>query len=130
MALSIKEQHNIRTEKIRPEGMTLVDMITIFGYTDSQFFIDNAKETDPNTLADSYKQKMIAVANRMKQKDTPTIISLLDGLLNIWKNFQSYTTMKTWNDNDWESQVEGSYRSAAEVAAGVSAAEKTAYTAL
>ena len=130
MALSIKEQHNIRTEKIRPEGVTLVDMITIFGYTDSQFFIDNAKETDPNTLADSYKQKMIAVANRMKQKDTPTIISLLDGLLNIWKNFQNYATMKTWNDNDWESQVEGSYRSAAEVVAAVTAAEKTAYTAL
>ena len=130
MALSIKEQHNIRTEKIRPEGMTLVDMITIFGYTDSQFFIDNAKETDSGTLADSYKTKMLNVAQRIKNKDTTTLQNTIDALVNIWKNFLDYTVIKTWDDTLWENNVGDHLRNALEIVAGITAAEKVAYNGL
>lgn len=130
MALTIKQQNNIRTGVIRPEDLTLLDMITIFGFTDSQFFIDNIKETDPNTLAEIYKNKMLNVAQKVKQKDGSTLLNLIDALVNVWKNFQDYTVMKTWEDSQWENNVGDHFRSAMEVAAGVTAAEKSAYNAL
>ena len=130
MALTIKQQNNIRTGVIRPEDLTLLDMITIFGFTDSQFFIDNVKETDPNTLAETYKNKMLNVAQKVKQKDGSTLLNLIDALVNVWKNFQDYTIMKTWVDSTWENSVGDHFRSAMEVAAGITAAEKNAYNAL
>ena len=130
MALTIKQQNNIRTGVIRPEDLTLLDMITIFGFTDSQFFIDNIKETDPNTLAETYKNKMLNVAQKVKQKDGSTLLNLIDALVNVWKNFQDYTVMKTWEYSQWENNVGDHFRSAMEVVAGITTAEKTAYNAI
>lgn len=130
MALTIKQQHNIRTGIIRPESLTLFDMVTIFGFTDAQFFIDNAKETDSGTLADSYKTKMLNVAQRIKNKDTTTLQNTIDALVNIWKNFLDYTVIKTWDDTLWENNVGDHLRSALEVVAGVTTAEKVAYNGL
>ena len=130
MALTIKQQHNIRTGIIRPESLTLFDMVTIFGFTDAQFFIDNAKETDSGTLADSYKIKMLNVAQRIKNKDTTTLQNTIDALVNIWKNFLDYTVIKTWDDTLWENNVGDHFRVALEVVAGITAAEKTAYNGL
>lgn len=130
MALTIKQQNNIRTGIIRPEDLTLLDMITIFGFTDSQFFIDNVKETDNGSLAEIYKNKMLNVAQKVKQKEGSTLLNLIDALVNVWKNFQDYTVMKTWEDSQWENNVGDHFRSAMEVAAGVTSAEKTAYNAL
>ena len=130
MALTIKQQHNIRTGIIRPESLTLFDMVTIFGFTDAQFFIDNAKETDSGTLADSYKTKMLNVAQRIKNKDTTTLQNTIDALVNIWKNFLDYTVIKTWDDTLWENNVGDHFRVALEVVAGITAAEKTAYNGL
>lgn len=130
MALTIKQQHNIRTGIIRPESLTLFDMVTIFGFTDAQFFIDNAKETDSGTLADSYKTKMLNIAQRIKNKDTTTLQNTIDALVNIWKNFLDYTVIKTWDDTLWENNVGDHFRVALEVVAGVTAAEKVAYNGL
>lgn len=130
MALTIKQQNNIRTGIIRPEDLTLIDMITIFGFTDSQFFIDNLKETDPNTLGESYKNKMLNIAQKVKQKDGSTLLNLIDALVNVWKNFQDYTVMKTWIDSQWENNVGDHFRTAMEVVAGVTIAEKQAYEGL
>ena len=130
MALTIKQQHNIRTGIIRPESLTLFDMVTIFGFTDAQFFIDNAKETDSGTLADSYKTKMLNVAQRIKNKDTTTLQNTIDALVNIWKNFLDYTVIKTWDDTLWENHVVDHFRNALEVVAGITAAEKAAYNGL
>ena len=130
MALTIKQQNNIRTGIIRREDFTLLDMVTIFGFTDSQFFIDNIKETDSGSLAETYKNKMLNVAQKVKQKDGSTLLNLIDALVNVWKNFQDYTVMKTWVDSQWENNVGDHFRSAMEVAAGVTSAEKSAYNAL
>lgn len=130
MALTIKQQHNIRTGIIRPESLTLFDMVTIFGFTDAQFFIDNAKETDSGTLADSYKTKMLNVAQRIKNKDTTTLQNTIDALVNIWKNFLDYTVIKTWDDTLWENNVGDHLRVALEIVAGITAAEKSAYNGL
>lgn len=130
MALTIKQQHNIRTGIIRPESLTLFDMVTIFGFTDAQFFIDNAKETDSGTLADSYKTKMLNVAQRIKNKDTTTLQNTIDALVNIWKNFLDYTVIKTWDDTFWENNVGDHLRNALEIVAGITAAEKVAYNGL
>lgn len=130
MALTIKQQNNIRTGIVRPEDLTLVDMVTIFGFTDSQFFIDNMKEADDGTLAASYKNKMLNIAQKLKQKDGSTILYLIDALVNIWKNFQEYSQIKNWEDSQWENNVSNHFRSAMEITAGVLPAEKQAYNGL
>lgn len=130
MALTIKEQHLVKTSKIQPEAMSLLDMVSIFGYTHAQYFIDNQKATDPGSLAESYKNKMLSFGNQIKQKNGTSLLSLVDALINVWKNFLFYTDMKAWNDNSWETNVSNSLPEAFEKAAGVLPAEKLDYDGL
>lgn len=130
MALQITEIYNILNGIVRPEKMTLLDMVTIMAKKHAQYFLDTEKETDPGTLAESYKNKMKAVTQRVKQKDGSTILNLVDSLVINIANFLDYASIKAWDDSGWQQMIENNIPVAFEKVADVTNAEKSAYDGL
>ena len=130
MALQITEIHNILSGIVRPERMTLIDMVTIMAKKHAQYFLDNLKETDSGSLAEAYKSKIEALAQRVKQKDGSALLNLTDSLVINISNFVSYPTVKAWDDTGWQTMIENEIPVAFEKTADVRAAEKAAYEGL
>lgn len=130
MALQITEIYNILNGIVRPEKMALLDMVTIMAKKHSQYFLDNEKETAAGTPEDSYRLKIDALAQRVKQKDGSVLLNLVDSLVIHISNFTNYSTVKLWDDTGWQTMLEAEIPTVFDKVADVKAAEKSAYDGL
>lgn len=132
MALTAQDKFYLNENIIRPESMPILDMVQMVGKKHADYFLNNLiKETDEGTLAQYYKDKVVALCNRVLDTDGSAIIKLKETLINIvWGNTKTIAEIKAWFSDDYELEIGNVIMELFEKVSRVTPAEKTAYNAL
>lgn len=115
---------------IKPDNASLRDLVMVQGVRHYNWFIANKKDTDPDTLARAYVDKMIALCSRFVNNDIEA------GKLATWNlcvlvgNTLNYSDIANYDTDGWELMVENNAVSAFELASRISNEEKVAYDGL
>lgn len=130
MALTLTEINLIYKGQPKPEYTSLRDLVLVAGTRHYNWFMENEKPTDPETLARGYADKMRGITRQLcllnldKAKDITYNLIVLSG------NTLNYVDVLSYETGDWEALVNNNIVTALEVVAGITDAEKTAYNGL
>lgn len=131
MALSIVEQSKVINGEVKPNEISLLELVVIVARRYSQYFYLNHKETDENTNARNYVTKTISVANRVISGENSVYYSLVNNIVNKIGNTYSYSQIEAFtNDTQWEDMVENNIANTFEVVGFITREEITHYNGL
>lgn len=131
MALSIVEQSKVINGEVKPNEISLLELVVIVARRYSQYFYLNHKETDDETSARNYVNKTSSVANRVISGDSSIYYSLLNNIINKIGNTYSYTQIEAFtNDSQWEDMIENNISNVFEVVGFITREETAHYNGL
>lgn len=130
MALTLTEIQKVIDGIVKPEDVSLKDLVQIASTRHIHFFHNEIKETDPDTLADSYKQKMTNLGKNIIIQNESIAKNILFNMIVTIGNTINYIDLENYTSNNWESLVTNNIVQGIEIVANITIAERTAYNAL
>lgn len=130
MALNSIEQLKIiaGVDGAKPTDTDLLSLLLQSGTITGRQFIVNVKTTEGIPLAESYKNKMLAIILKIFKNDQVT----LEALRRVWvailgDTSATYAQVQSASDSEWITFAQNNIDEAMEFVSGISIAEKTAY---
>lgn len=130
MALTLTEQIKLYNGVPKPDETSLAELVSIAGLKHYNWFSENKKETDDETLARAYSDKMSSFAVGFTSTDLSIAKTVTRVLCSVVANTYQYTAIESYNTQQWENLVNDNVVTALEISAGITLGEKTAYNAL
>lgn len=127
MALTLLEINRILNGQIRPDDVTLFDLVVIMSKRHSQYMLSQIKDTSSNDLAKSYETKVKSMAKRIINNDNSVFKVLHDNIIIQSANTLNYGDVKTFTNSDWENIVNNNMPEIFELIADVTLDERTAW---
>lgn len=127
MSLTLTEIHRINTGIVRPDDLTLMDLIVLQTRRHANYLRNNLKDIEDNPLAESYKKKMQVGINKVIQNDVSIAKNILPHFTNAIGNTQDYSDIKALDTDGWISLVESEIAELFEMINGITPEEKQAY---
>lgn len=129
MALSLVTINKIHTGKIRPLDMELFDLVALVTQKHAQYTLNSLKDVDTDSLAESYKNKIVALSKRAVSNDSDVFQRITRNIVIHLGNFLNEADL-VFNTEFWEAQVENNIPVVFELVAEITDAERQAYNAL
>lgn len=130
MALTLTEINLIYKGHPKPEHTSLRDLVLVAGTRHYNWFMQNEKVTDPETLARGYADKMRGITRQLSLLNLDKAKDITYNLIVLSGNILNYADVLSYETGDWEALVNSNIVTALEVVAGITEAEKTAYNGL
>ena len=129
MALSLVTINKIHTGKIRPSDMELFDLVALVTQKHAQYTLNSLKDVDADSLAESYKNKIVPLSKRAVSNDSDVFQRITRNIVIHLGNFLNEADL-VFNTEFWETQVENNIPVVFELVAEITDAERQAYNAL
>ena len=130
MALSLIEINNVKKGVVKPENITLLNLVTLSAQRNAQWFYNNPKETDDGSVAQRYHIKKYSLANRVTNGDSNAYKALWDMVILLAGNIVDYTDLESYTDAQWSDLADNNIANAFDFVGGMTIPERNAYNAL
>ena len=127
MALSLIEINRIQNGQVRPDDITLFELVVLMAKKHGQYMLRLEKDTSGSPEAASYKSKVDALAKRCINNDSTLFQNLLANIVINAANTVVYADVKAYNNSGWENLVNNNMPVVFELIADVTADEKSAW---
>lgn len=127
MAFTLIEINKIQNGHVRPDDITLFELVVLMAKKHGQYTLNLTKDTSGNEDAANYKSKVNALSTRAINNDSSLFQNLLANIVINAGNTVNYADVKAYNNTDWETLVNNNLPTVFEMLSGATPAEISAW---